>query len=182
MNHVMIDLETMGLGSDAAIIAIGAVSFNETDGIIDRFYEVVNLQSSMDLGLTVDASTILWWMEQKKEARREFTDTKVFKNDIKVALQNFTNWMSKLRMDSVQYSIDIWGNGAAFDNVVLANAYKAAKMPVPWRFWEDRCYRTVSSMHDVDTFTRVGVHHNALNDAESQALHLISILNGDTKQ
>ena len=48
--HVMLDLETMGNGANAAIIAIGAVSFNE-NGVADRFYKQVALQSSVSIGL-----------------------------------------------------------------------------------------------------------------------------------
>ena len=47
--HVMLDLETMDTGSNAAIIAIGAVVFTRTE-ITAEFYCNVNLQSSMDYG------------------------------------------------------------------------------------------------------------------------------------
>lgn len=39
-NNIMLDLETMGHGSNAAIVAIGAVRFHRD--IEDRFYRRIN--------------------------------------------------------------------------------------------------------------------------------------------
>ncbi|MFA5379904.1 MAG: 3'-5' exoribonuclease, partial [Dehalococcoidia bacterium] len=45
--EVSLDLETMGNGPDAAIIAIGAVEFSLETGLLGQeFYEVVDLESS----------------------------------------------------------------------------------------------------------------------------------------
>ena len=66
----------------------------------------------------------------------------------------------------------VWGNGATFDNVILSNAYKAAGMEQPWKFWDDRCYRTVKGLLPDIKIERLGTHHNAVYDAMSQARHL----------
>jgi hypothetical protein len=48
MRDVMLDLETMGNGPDAAITAIGAVCFNPVGGTVGPgFYRVVDLASSV---------------------------------------------------------------------------------------------------------------------------------------
>jgi exodeoxyribonuclease VIII len=44
-----------------------------------------------------------------------------------------------------------------------------------WEFWKDRCYRTIKNCYPDVPFDRRGTHHNALDDARSQALHLIAI-------
>jgi exodeoxyribonuclease VIII len=49
-------------------------------------------------------------------------------------------------------------------------------MPVPWRYSSSRCYRTVKNMRKDIVLERAGTHHNALADAESQAVHLMAIL------
>jgi len=69
----------------------------------------------------------------------------------------------------------MWGNGATFDNVIMSNAYKLTGLEQPWKFWYDRCYRTIKSLYPQAQLKRVGTHHNAVDDAESQALHLIDI-------
>ena len=48
MNDVMLDLETMGTGPDAAIVAIGAIAFDvHTRTIGPSFYIPVELRSSV---------------------------------------------------------------------------------------------------------------------------------------
>lgn len=167
MNNVMVDLETMGTGPNSAIIAVGAVRF-DGNGVSDRFYEVVDLQSCVDLGLKLDASTVIWWMDQSDAARGEFKRTG---DHISVVLQRFSKWVANASGDPI-----VWGNGASFDNVILASAYGATGHIVPWKFRNDRCYRTVKALFQQVKAERIGTYHNAVNDAETQAVHLISML------
>jgi exodeoxyribonuclease VIII len=165
--HVMVDLETMGNKADAAIIAVSAVRFSTEHGTLSRFYRVVGLESSLRCGGRVDASTIVWWMQQSNEARSAITEGE--RLDLAVVLQEFTAWMP-------EETTSVWGNGAAFDNVILRGAYERLGLQPPWPFWADRCYRTLKVLHPEVPFVRQGTHHHALHDAESQALHLIQIL------
>lgn len=74
MRDVMLDLETMGNGPRAAIVAIGAVEFDlDTGAVGERFYTPVDLATSVSLGGEMDASTVLWWMQQSDEARAAFS-------------------------------------------------------------------------------------------------------------
>jgi exodeoxyribonuclease VIII len=164
MHNVMIDLETMGQSASAPIIALGAVTFGRS-GLGDTFYETIDLQSSMDSGGAPDASTILWWMQQNDAARAEF---KRKGKHLGSVLTAFSAWV--MVMDPV-----IWGNGASFDNVILASAYRRLHLEIPWKFWNDRCYRTIKAAHPEITVIKSGTAHNALDDAKTQALHLIEI-------
>lgn len=172
MRHIMVDLETMDNTATAAIIAIGAVAFDPSSGTLgnEPFYRVVNLESAIAAGGTVSASTILWWLEQSDEARRAIYAPER-QISIGGALRDFTQWCERVAPPD---DVLLWGNGAAFDNVILAHAYRCLNMPTPWRFWNDRCYRTVKNMYPQIPMSRVGTHHNAGNDAESQARHLMS--------
>ena len=168
MSNIMVDLETMGAGSTAAIIAIGAVKFG-ADGLGEEFYAAVDLDSCQKAGLAIDASTLMWWLKQSAAARKAVTvknPTSLFQ-----ALSDFTKFVGPKK------SAKIWGNGASFDNPILANAYRAINLEQPWDFWNDRCYRTVKALLgagiEVET---VGTAHNALDDAKTQALHLCKIM------
>ena len=165
--EIMLDLETMGNGSNSAIIAIGAVAF-DIDGVADKFYRQVNLQSSVDAGMEIDASTVLWWLKQSGAARSAFKDNENALNIVN-ALIEFSIFCKYVNV------FGVWGNGAAFDNALLSNAYRKVGMNQPWKFWNDRCYRTIRNIYPCVEFVRFGTHHNALDDAESQALHLIEI-------
>ena len=164
MNKVMLDLETMGNGTNAAIIAIGAARFDAGE-ITDEFYTVVDLASSVSAGLEMDASTVLWWMQQSDDARKQFEREGV---TLKDALKQFADWIGE--------GAEVWGNGAVFDNAILSNAYRKCGMEQPWKFWNDRCYRTVKNMHPDVKLERIGVYHNAVDDAKSQADHLMRII------
>ena len=175
MKDVMVDLETLGTGPSAAIIAVGAVVFDpETGELGETFYHVVDLASSMGEGGVVDAATILWWLGQSDEARKALTEpsgTLPIEDvllDFDDYIQTFADGADKVR---------VWGNGVSFDNVILSTAYARLHMPQPWKFWNDRCYRTVKAMFPHIKMERTGTHHNALDDAISQAKHLISMLN-----
>ena len=165
--NIMLDLETMGLSSNAAIIAVGAVAFDK-NGVLSRFYAKNNLQSAIDSGGIVDGSTIAFWLGQSDDARKEFIDNEKEDNLI-ASLTSFKHWYEKVEGE------DIWGHGAACDNVWLKNAYLNNNLAVPWKHYNDKCYRTMLDLGKDIEFERIGVYHNALDDAESQALHLIKI-------
>lgn len=163
--HVMLDLETMGNKPNAPIIAIGACRFNEEGVADDTFYQTVSLASAVEAGAEMDADTVIWWMQQSADARSEIV---VADGDAWEVLCNFTQWLKSDDLDG------LWGNGASFDNVILAQTYRRFGQPLPWPFWLDRCYRTVKNFSPVK-MVREGTHHNALDDAVSQAKHLIEI-------
>lgn len=167
MNDVMIDLETMSTAPDAAIVAIGAVKMDLQAGTLgDTFYRTVDLQSAIDTGGRVDGSTIMWWLAQEEKAKAALAVAPIHINGVLQKLAAF------LGDDSV-----VWGNGAAFDNVILTTAYKRCVGKRPWSYKNDMCYRTVRA-----TFPGIkaeenpkGAAHIAVNDAIYQANHLIKI-------
>lgn len=164
-NHIMLDLETMGNSSNAAIVAIGAVKFDVANGITDTFYQKVDLQSAVDNGGIMDPSTVIWWLGQNDTDRKEIQAAGSL---ILPALIEFSAWVD-------DRNALIWGNGAAFDNVILANAYKNGRMNAPWWHWNDRCYRTIKAMYPDVPKVLPTVAHHALADAKTQARHLIAI-------
>lgn len=167
--NVMLDLETMGTDADSAIVTIGAVKFGRK--ITDRFYERISLKTSAAAGLTVDPDTVVWWMRQQHEARVElYAPGRLSLED---ALTKFAEWIGK--------DARVLGNGAAFDNVLLSTAYKKLGMKRPWDYKNDYCYRTVRNLNRHVPFDNFGTHHNALDDTEGQALHLIKILTAAPK-
>jgi hypothetical protein len=164
--QVMVDLETLGNGSNAVIISIGAVEFDpDTDTLGNEFYVLVDPQSCVDTGLKMDVGTVLWWMKQSDQARSAF-NRKGYA--LAEALRLFSEWYPA--------GAPLWGNGATFDNVIMTNAYKACGMEQPWKFWDDRCYRTLKNLLPGISLDRKGTHHNALDDAKTQALHANKLL------
>ena len=166
---VMIDLETMGTRPNAAIVSIGAIKFDR-DGTHGGFYRTVDLQSSIDAGLSVDGATIMWWLQQSEKARRDLYETDVGAVDLFNALTDLIEWIGDFDLIG-----GIWGNGAAFDNAILKSAWHACGQGELWPHWLDRCYRTEKARHPHMNVERIGVHHNAFSDAATQANHLIKL-------
>lgn len=176
MDNIMLDLETMGNGPNAAIVAIGAVEFDlDKLEVGEQFYEIVDFASSIGLGGEVTASTILWWLQQSDKARSEIYSDKAV--SFFTATDRLTYWCRKI---SVKENLKVWGNSSAFDNVILRTAYQRGGMEPPWDFWNDRCYRTVCGlMLPKIKFEHVGEHHRAVDDAMSQVLHLFKLMQRD---
>lgn len=172
VTDVMIDLETMGTRTDAPIIAIGAVGIDlEAMEVTDRtFYTQISLSSAVKSGAKIDPSTVLWWLRQSDAARAAFHD-----NDkapgLLAALTDFTTWFMQWG------DVPTWGNGATFDNVLLAEAFKGFGMKTPWSYRNDRCFRTLRALYpEVQAPFGAGTAHNALDDAAYQAKHLVEIM------
>lgn len=174
MKHVMIDLETMGLRPNAAIVAIGAVHFRQVIDLsgpvpclsleeVGEFRAAVSLKSCLDAGLTVDQSTVDWWNKQPAETRSFWQREDAL--SLESALTTFSRW---LLTDSTESQISPWGNGADFDLVLLKSAYSALGADPPWRYYNNKCYRTIRSLFPVTEMPRLGTHHDALDDARHQ--------------
>lgn len=177
MKHVMLDWETMGNKPNAAVIALGACFFDPVTGEIGaKFYSEINLSSSVAAGLDIDPSTVIWWMSQSDEARAKFKRNENAPS-LRSCARQFQDWLT-LSTDVSVGEIELWGNGAAFDNVIAANVFNKlgySEEDRPWRFWGDRCYRTVKNLYPDVEYKFEGVKHFALDDAISQAKHLCAI-------
>lgn len=177
MNNLMIDLETMGNKPNAPIVSIGAVFFDPSTGELGPdFYQVVSLKSAIAGGAVPDPETIIWWMQQSEEARMAICDEDAI--TISAALIKLNTFiLDNSGIDKVQ----VWGNGATFDNVILRASYDRELIPCMWKFWNDRDVRTI-----VELGRQIGINprrdipfegdrHNALADAKHQAKYLSAI-------
>lgn len=171
MKNVMIDLETMSTEPTAAIVSIGAVSFDvESETILDKFYQNVSLESCIYRGMHRSQSTMDWWdrpeLKQAKEAIQKDTV------DISTALVMFSDWCGP------HDELIPWGNPSTFDIVILENGYKACDFKKPWHFYNISCYRTLRRLFPTVMTPRAAsaVRHHALDDAEYQARHVMRVL------
>lgn len=180
--NTMIDIECLGRRPFCPLLSIGACVFRtDIDPeapldpncavplIADVFYVAIDLQSCLDLGLKIDADTLAWWMEQTPEARKVFTDPN--RMPLPAALDAFTTWANSR-------PLIVWGNSARFDLGITEAAYTACgKSGTPWEFRNERCYRTIKNIPEARSIEcpKYGTHHNALDDAIAQALHLAAI-------
>ncbi|RPI81264.1 MAG: 3'-5' exoribonuclease, partial [Nitrosopumilales archaeon] len=138
LGHLMLDLETMGKRSGCAIVSIGAVEFDIVTGETGReFYERIDLQSCLDVGLFVQASTLYWWLQQSDAARLELCKENISIQEALVRYRSFTTYLGDYQ---------IWGNSANFDIGILeAAVFACGYTVVPWYFRNERDVRTLVS-------------------------------------
>lgn len=172
MTHIMIDLETMGTSKNAAIVSIGAVVMDFENNLLDTsFYHRICLESAVAAGGVIDAATVKWWLQQSDVARREIYSASA---NLTKVLSYFSAFIAA---NCEHRQVKVWGNGAAFDNVILRSTYEACGIEPPWKYWNDRCYRTMKNMFKTThKEPSNGVVHNALDDATNQALNLLDIV------
>lgn len=172
MPDVMLDLETAGTRPDAPIIAIGAVTFDMKNGVLgERFYITVDLASCVQQGARIDPSTFMWWLQQSDKARQGVVGG--MQMHISEACVAFKDWLYE--HSAPQNAVKPWGNSSSFDCTILKEHYFRAGLEAPWAFWNERCFRTLAAMYPNIERKHTGTVHNALDDAISQAEHLILI-------
>ncbi|EPC2362624.1 3'-5' exoribonuclease [Citrobacter freundii] len=177
--HLMVDMETMGNGPDAPIVSIGAVFFDPSTGNTGaEFYQVVSLESSMSFGMKPDASTIQWWLKQSSEARSAILVDEAM--GLRETLELLADFIAENAANG-SHTVQMWGNGCSFDNVILRRAYALTDTPFAVPFWNDRDVRTIVELgksvginprHDIPF---EGDLHNALSDARHQVKYVSAI-------
>lgn len=159
--HAMIDIETMGTDPECAIVSIGAVIFDPRYDIIitnSTFYWELAWRKQ---GRRIDHETEVWWGEQSVEARVALNGIE----QLSTCLRALGGWLPP--------DVKVWGNGPVFDMGFLEHAYLQCEQPIPWKFWNVRCCRTIKDMYESKrggfSHVNTGVAHNALDDAIAQA-------------
>ena len=167
--NIVVDIETLSLQSDAAIVSIAAVPFNpygeipkgdepvefgvfdvymrnEEDGfaIIGEegyFYEVINATSCALAGMDFDKETIEWWEKKNEETKADLlTRTPM---NIGEAINAFHNYLEGLK-SAYNAEIKVWSQGSDFDFPILQNAYRKTmgRAKFPWKYDNKRDART----------------------------------------
>lgn len=169
-DHLMIDLETMGKNPDAPIISIGAIFFDpQTGDMGPEFSKTIDLETA---GGVNDRDTIKWWLKQSREAQSAIMTDEIPLDDALLQLREFID------ENSGEFFVQVWGNGANFDNTILRRSYERQGIPCPWRYYNDRDVRTIVELGkaiDFDARTAIpfeGERHNALDDARYQAKYV----------
>ncbi|HBB0679481.1 TPA: exonuclease [Escherichia coli] len=172
-NHLSVDLETMGKNPDAPIISIGAIFFDpQTGDMGPEFSKTIDLDTA---GGVIDRDVIKWWLKQSREAQSAILTDEIPLDDALLQLREFID------ENSDEFFVQVWGNGANFDNTILRRSYERQEIPCPWRYHNDRDVRTIVELGkaiDFDARTAIpfeGERHNALDDARYQAKYVSAI-------
>jgi hypothetical protein len=195
---VMIDIETWGTDPGCDIRSIGACVFDPVEGLIagwdtqpphNTFYvatdnPIITVNSWVDdepkikrkYPLTRDPRTVQWWSEQSDDAQAAFADPV----DLADGLRQFGEWLDIVapkHNNPSSLNIRLWSHGPGFDPPILAAAYRAVGLPVPWHYRAPRDTRTIFDAAGIDDHSAwlnahpgpLAILHHALDDAICQA-------------
>lgn len=161
--HVMIDLETLGTKVATNALSLGICLFDKS-GI----YRSEEYFFQYDPRRQVSFDTLMWWAKQPGfSTLLEMSKTKgkphgQICNEIKEILP------------AKHY---IWSNGANFDVPILESMFNQNNIPIPWPYWDVRCYRTLkATFPQIENGLINKSKHDALCDAEFQANAVIKYL------
>lgn len=202
VTHVMLDTETFGTAPGCDLRSIGACVFDPATGTVydggsyqhgntepfylatdnprgyggtpstrGRFFETGNPSDRLKYPLKRDPRTEQWWSDQSVEAQAAFENAV----DLRIALSRFSVWLVDVCPD--MKALRLWAHGPHFDIPILAAAYEAVGLPVPWHYRAPRDTRTCFDMAGIDDHSAwlsqhpgpLGVAHHALDDAICQA-------------
>jgi hypothetical protein len=180
--NLMIDFETLGNRPTTIVVSLGACMFN-AEGIHAKELYYFDIQEQVDAGRTFRASTLAWWMKQSDAARQVFWDAERERLNMLDFFNSFELWIDQVLEDHLEGrdELKVWGNGADFDNAILADLYYKmspnGEDDLPWKFWNGRCFRMFNTMTNIKKKHRMsGAAHNALDDAVYQAECVIKVL------
>jgi len=159
--HLMVDLETLATTPNAAMLSIGAVTFDPNSSeIYDDFYHRIELESLEGLDSFIDDNTIEWWSKQDKEVQEE-----AFNPEGRVDIREVMDGFYKFCMGSTHF----WSHGSTFDIIILEHYFRQLGKPYPWNFWQVRDTRTLFDLGYDPEMPQANKHH-ALEDAVRQAI------------
>lgn len=170
MKNIMIDVASLGNTPGSAILAIGAVSF-EDSGIKDEFYVNVDLDSCITAGLSVDHRNLVWWLEESDLSREVLKSEGVTLDNALALLSSSFDWRH----------CRVWCNGLDRHLPILNYVYDAFNRRIPWSYFNVRDYPTALEMYSLDFRRELTVHTenacHALLNARAQAATLVRLRN-----
>lgn len=172
---VMIDLETASKSQGGAILSIAAVAFDPNavggdpyqQSLGPTFRQNVDFQDCIDRDMTVDASTIDWWMSNDPEVWESIRENSV-------PLPQALIGLNKFLIENTEDRQRTWAKGIDFEfGLMLRPAYEYVSFDTPWHYRDLRCVRTL----EVEDSHKPEVPHDPVSDAKAQAMDVISFYN-----
>lgn len=182
-DHVMADIETIGVKPGSVIASIGLVRFKPDLGRVQSADELLNqslkvgidLEDSLTQGFSVDGDTLKWWLRQSDAAR---------KSTFEAGSELIGPCLQKV-LKFFKAGDKIWGNGANFDTVLMEAYFDWSKSFYPWKFYNVRCFRTLKTMNGYDSAAIPAntLPHDCVADAifQVQTAQAIALANPNLK-
>ena len=172
---IVLDLETLSLQEDAAILQIGCCipHFDRVkipSGISHEFEVTISYDIALKSEFHKDSETLNWWENQDPNVRKLVFSGQ---DNYEDALGDLVAWLNSLRVDGAD--IAIWGNGSDFDNRLLTYTLNCYGFRKCWDFRNNRDLRTLKALFPLEDAgielvrSSAETAHTALGDARYEA-------------
>lgn len=159
-----VDIESLGIRPGSIVLSVGAVPFDVERGLEnDAFYRRISVMDSMVNGLVADRDTLDWWASQPREAWDCLAEVK--EHRLREVFEELAAFVSHFCAPKCR----VWMKGPSFDGVLLQEAALRARTGLPWKYFQERCVRTICDHIAEPERPADNVKHDALSDAMHQA-------------
>lgn len=169
IRRAMIDIETLGTKPGCVVLEIGIVcnvsnpydaNGNGADWTMDIHVDIAQQPDAL-----IDPATLRWWMRHPvafdRLSKAQLTGQAV---------------APTAAIDSMAVMLrgvdEVWGNSPSFDCAILVEFVSRYAGAVPWRYVQERDFRTAVALDPSVPYERPADAHSALADALAQAAHL----------
>ena len=169
MKHIMIDLETLGVGHNVPIFEIGLTVFDlPANGLPPLQLEMTSKQIDVDImdvmwrtGFCPQPGTLDWWRTQQYDPSKTRLVDRVSLSD---ALSETVRVFREFEPEFV------WANSPSFDLVILEQHFAAVGMKKPWTYKQELDWRTLKWLARQHGFVLPdgGPNHKAVDDSDRQ--------------
>jgi len=165
---LMIDLETLGTSAKAHVLSIGLAFFDD-EAVQSSHHMLVSPEGQESRERSYD--TVMWWLKQAME------NPEAAKGVLGGKREHPVRAICLLRslIDANDVS-EVWANSPTFDCAIMRDLCRDAQIEVPWKFWQERDFRTLKAVTDCALPEFDGTKHNAEADAVYQAKCAIVML------
>lgn len=168
--QVVLDIETYGTTSNAAIASIGALDFYISGElkVESTFYKNINQSRNKELGREFNPRTIEWWKTQPIEVQKALM---VDQRQLDEVITELCEWIHPKSI--------VWVQGADFDiPIIRSTMQQLGYDDFPIKFYNLRDSRTLFKTfgYEAKDFRNSDSQHNALSDCMDQARLLNDLL------
>lgn len=173
---LMLDVETLGLGSRAIVTQIGLYGFSmETEELLpDPLHIYLPIQPQLDLvpPRTITAETLVFWMDQSAEARAGFERNLSDEfEELPILMRQFVRRFNSFTKNG-ELEYELIAKGPQFDAVLVETLLADCGMRAPWRYDRVTDLRTLmrsAGVHNRDITPPIGfIAHRADWDCKFQ--------------
>jgi hypothetical protein len=168
--QVVLDIETYGVTSNAAIASIGALDFyvGEELKIESTFYKNIDQTRNKELDREFNPDTLTWWGTQQKEVRDALLKDQ---RPLDEVIKDLVEWIHPKSI--------VWVQGTDFDiTIIRSTMQQLGYQDFPIKYYNLRDSRTLFKAlgYDIRDYRNKELQHNALCDCTDQAKLLNHLL------